>query len=150
MPQDQFEGCAPRHIMAMRVSTTANVLLRDLDTHGAEKVDTTASVAVKRKFGDTTCVWILHEYTLFAVPTLHPCIQCIQCMAMRHEDTLSLLSCNVQLLPPCYRVDHQEHQVAQWRPCADLKAPRYVPIPKVAQSSPFNAMNLIQGRKGKY
>ena len=42
--------------MALRVNTTANVLLRDLDTHGPEKADTTASVAVKRKFGDTTYV----------------------------------------------------------------------------------------------
>ena len=45
--------------MALRVNTTANVLLRELDTHGAEKADTTASVAVKRKFGDTTCVNVI-------------------------------------------------------------------------------------------
>ena len=42
--------------MALRVSTTGNVLLRDIGTDGVQKVDTTASVAVKRKFGDTTCV----------------------------------------------------------------------------------------------
>ncbi len=50
--------------MALRVNTTANVLLRDLDTHGAEKADTTASVAVKRKFGDTTCVTRLRTCAL--------------------------------------------------------------------------------------
>ena len=42
--------------MSLHVNTTANVLLKDVDTHGPEKVDTTASVAVKRKFGDTMCV----------------------------------------------------------------------------------------------
>ncbi len=123
--------------MALRVSTTANVLLRDLDTHGAEKVDTTASVAVKRKFGDTTCVQFSVEYAFSAVPTSHSCIQCMAMSPLLTKDLLSLLHCNVQLLPSCYRVDHQEHQVAQWRPCADLKAPRYGPSPKVAQSSQF-------------
>ena len=47
--------------MALRVNTTANVLLRDLDTHGPEKTDTTASVAVKRKFGDATCAQCRHR-----------------------------------------------------------------------------------------
>ena len=47
--------CVPRQDMALRVTTTGNVLLRDTGTHGPEKIDTTASVAVKRKFGDTTC-----------------------------------------------------------------------------------------------
>ena len=48
--------CVPQQVMALRVTTTGNVLLRDTGTHGPEKIDTTASVAVKRKFGDTTCV----------------------------------------------------------------------------------------------
>ncbi|CAL8465138.1 g4673 [Coccomyxa elongata] len=40
--------------MALRVNTTGNVLLRNVGRDGAEAVDTTASVAVKRKFGETT------------------------------------------------------------------------------------------------
>lgn len=40
--------------MALRVNTTGNVLLRNVGRDGAEGVDTTASVAVKRKFGETT------------------------------------------------------------------------------------------------
>lgn len=38
----------------LRVNTTGNVLLRDVGTNGPAQVDTTASVAAKRKFGDTT------------------------------------------------------------------------------------------------
>lgn len=40
--------------MALRVNTTGNVLLRNVGRDGPEGVDTTASVAVKRKFGETT------------------------------------------------------------------------------------------------
>ena len=40
--------------MALRVNTTGNVLVRNVGRDGAEAVDTTASVAVKRKFGETT------------------------------------------------------------------------------------------------
>lgn len=36
------------------MNTTGNVLLRNVGRDGAEAVDTTASVAVKRKFGETT------------------------------------------------------------------------------------------------
>lgn len=61
--------------MALRVSTKGNVLLRDLDTHGPEKVDTTASVAVKRKFGDTTCVGCRCMLALMHCIDLRPCMQ---------------------------------------------------------------------------
>ena len=40
--------------MALRVNTTGNVLLRNVGRDGPEGVDTTASVAVKRKYGETT------------------------------------------------------------------------------------------------
>lgn len=40
--------------MSLRLNTTGNVLLRNVGTKGAEAVDTTASIAAKRKFGDTT------------------------------------------------------------------------------------------------
>lgn len=40
--------------MALRVNTTGNVLLRNVGRDGVEGVDTTASLAVKRKFGEST------------------------------------------------------------------------------------------------
>lgn len=57
--------------MSLRVNTTGNVLLRNVGSKGAEAVDTTASVAAKRKFGDTTYSIRATESTIRNIESLN-------------------------------------------------------------------------------